>query len=239
METWLEVILHFAGGAARDVPLDFPRAGKMFGEVLERCNYSKAAAGRAAPNPTPIPDSCTTGAARATEGSLLGWEHVPPCPRGAPVSPRHPTARGAIPKQQFQGSAGFWISISPFSQRFPPPGAKVRACACIYPFTATSSPAAPEGGVPLSPHAHLAAGPAATPRAPEPRFPRGYGGQAQPRRVPPSPPSLPLPAPPARPGPPGPPGLRVKGAMCGSPPSPAQLSPARGDAGSELLRALP
>lgn len=63
METWLEVILHFAvgraGGAARDVPLAlaFPRAGKMFGEVLERCNYSRAAAGteRSRPSPTPGP----------------------------------------------------------------------------------------------------------------------------------------------------------------------------------------
>ena len=55
METWLEVILHFAVGrygrarrsAARDVLLSFyfPTAGKMFGEVLEHSKRTLTTAG--------------------------------------------------------------------------------------------------------------------------------------------------------------------------------------------------
>lgn len=101
METWLEVILHFAGRAARDVPLalDFPRAGKMFAEVLERCNYSRAAAGRGAlPQPSPTPKPRISALLELLEplgqrGPRWDGGTSRPC-KG---SPRHARARGSIP----------------------------------------------------------------------------------------------------------------------------------------------
>lgn len=190
METWLEVILHFAGGraggAARDVPLalNFPRAGKMFGEVLERCNYSRLRrAGERRRSPSqPQLLSRISAAPRlpeppAAEGSPRGWGRISPVQGESREPPPRHGSGDPSPNPSFWVRPGFGFQSLPFRSVSFPRERKSEPAPAFIPQARPPAPQPPpRGGSHKPPIPTLPQDRQELPDPPKPRFPRGVPG---------------------------------------------------------------